>query len=254
MVDFMTRRMISVKALNLHADDNDPTTYPLTIDNYSRTAKLSLGAYGMTPTLAEFLIAISTTLRLNANNLIIGQDTAFTTDAQIHARVPSATKGAMTSESVGTAQARAHLNFRNSNGLVGTISTSASATAYNTTSDENWKVFEGEYDPKKAVEVIRADPVRGFHWDEEHGGGYAVGWGAQTSYGVSPDLASPGGWFDEDGHECDANAEGAVYVPWGVDQSKRTPYLWATVSWLLDERDSLIKRIEALEGGKTSDA
>lgn len=116
---------------------------------------------------------------------------------------------------------------------VGTISVTTTNTAYNTSSDERLKKFIGKFDPKKAIEIIRADPVRDFNWIEEYGGEYAVGWGAQTSYKVSPDLASPG-----------SGRRGSKdFVPWGVDQGKRTPYLWAAMSDVLD-------RLEALEAAQ----
>lgn len=70
-------------------------------------------------------------------------------------------------------------------------------------------------------------------------GSIAVGWGAQTSYAVSHDLATPGGWFDKTtGLPCDEHDENAEYQPWGVDQGKRTPYLWAVVPWLADRLET----------------
>lgn len=122
------------------------------------------------------------------------------------------------------------LSLINGNGTVGSISTSGTTTAYNTTSDETLKDFIGPYDPQKAIAVIKADPVRDFTWKGT--GEYAVGWGAQTSYAVSKDLASPG--------------EGDQ--PWGVDQSKRAPYLWAALSWALDKIDELEARLSVVEG------
>jgi hypothetical protein len=138
------------------------------------------------------------------------------------------------SRSVDTAAT--HQFFYNPNGTVGSISTDASATSYNTTSDENLKIFDGEYDFESAVSIIRADPVRTFRW--KAGGSEAIGWGAQTSYSVSPDLATPG-------HGAPGDED---YVPWGMDHSKRTPYLWAAVAGLLDQVEALEARIRKLEG------
>lgn len=129
----------------------------------------------------------------------------------------------------------AHHLFYNTNGAVGNIATSGSATIYATSSDETLKDFIGPYDPAKAIAIIRADPVRDFTWKAD--GSYAVGWGAQTSYAVSHDLAAPG--QGEPGDED--------YIPWGVDQSRRTPYLWAALSWALDKIDDLEARLAALE-------
>jgi hypothetical protein len=127
----------------------------------------------------------------------------------------------------------ASVNFYKNESNVGTISLTAAATAYNTSSDERLKDFIGLYDPAKAIDIIRRDPVRDFLWNDASGapGQYAVGWGAQTSYAVSPDLATPG--HGKPGDED--------FQWWGVDQGKRTPYLWAAMGNVLD-------RLEALEG------
>jgi hypothetical protein len=135
---------------------------------------------------------------------------------------------------------------------VGAITTTGSSTAYATSSDELLKDFIGVYDPQKAIDIIRADPVRDFNW--KNGDGYAVGWGAQTSHAVSPDLAqpppepSPAEIEALEGKEPPKAGEDG-YVPWGMDQSKRTPYLWAALSAALDKIDQLEARIAALEGG-----
>jgi hypothetical protein len=141
--------------------------------------------------------------------------------------------------------------------LVGSITSSGSATAFNTSSDETLKDFIGPYDPQRAIDIIRADPVRDFTWKES--GEYAVGWGAQTSYAVSPDLATPApptrGEFDsETGAAREvANVPGEPgYHPWGMDQSKRTPYLWAALAAALDQIDALKARVAVLEGASTS--
>lgn len=160
-------------------------------------------------------------------------------------------------------------------GNVGNITITASSTSYGTTSDEEWKERLGDYDPAEALAIIRADPTWKFRWNDRSPapGGEAVGWGAQTSYRVSKDLAAPGGWYlppvfsepewadevrnDEGdvvlprrivkepvelvpGRVAEPNEEGAIYRPWSVDQAKRTPYLWAVTPWAFD-------RIEQLE-------
>jgi hypothetical protein len=143
-----------------------------------------------------------------------------------------------------------HLQFANPNGLIGSITTNASATAYNTSSDETLKEFIGPYDPMKAIDIIRRDPVRDFTWKSS--GEYAVGWGAQTSYEISPDLASPPPEPSlEEGQTKPATPQAGEegYLPWGMDQAKRTPYLWAALAWALDEIDDLKARVTALEGG-----
>ena len=120
--------------------------------------------------------------------------------------------------------------FRNGS-QVGSVTTSLTATAYNTSSDERLKNFLGEYDAKEAERIIRADPVRSFEWKSD--GTRAVGWGAQTSYAVSPDLASPGD--DDPGR----GPRDKGFKAWGVDMGKRTPYLWAAMADVLDRIDAI---------------
>jgi hypothetical protein len=129
---------------------------------------------------------------------------------------------------------------------VGSIVTTNSATAYNTSSDERLKDFIGVYDPQKAIDIIRADPVRDWNWTD--GSGYAVGWGAQTSYAVSPDLASPPAGDDTKEVQPEPGEEG--FQPWGMDQAKRTPYLWAALAAALDKIDALEARLAVLEGAR----
>lgn len=119
--------------------------------------------------------------------------------------------------------------------LVGSISTTGAATAYNTTSDENLKDFGAMYSGAAAAEIILADPVREFTWKAS--GEKDVGWGAQTSYAISPDLATPGEGLPGD--------EG--YVPWGIDPGARVKYLWAAVGSLLGTVAALKAEVEELK-------
>lgn len=127
------------------------------------------------------------------------------------------------------------IDFRYQGAAKGSVTVTSTNTAYNTTSDENLKNFTGTYSYEAAKAIIQADPVRSFTWKD--GGEAAIGWGAQTSYAVSPDLATPGRGKPGDDD----------YRPWGVDQGKRTPYLWAAVSGLIDEIEGLKAEIAALK-------
>ena len=137
---------------------------------------------------------------------------------------------------------------------MGSTGSAGNAAFFSTTSDETYKIFLREYPAEEAIAVILADPVREWDWIEERGGGRAIGWGAQTSHAIRQDLATPGGWFDSDGNEVAPETEGAQYISWGSDQSKRTPYIWTATAWLIRERqamreelDDLRMRLEALE-------
>lgn len=120
--------------------------------------------------------------------------------------------------------------FRNDNVDAGFVDiTGANTVAYLTTSDETKKDFIGNYDPKKAIEVILADPVREFNW-KTGAKQYAVGWGAQTSVKVSKALNAP------------MLASGGEGKPWGVDVGWRTPYLWAALTEVLARLETLEKK------------
>jgi len=128
--------------------------------------------------------------------------------------------------------------------VVGSITTSGTGLSFNTTSDERLKDFTGDYSAADASAIIQADPVRTFTWNDltEMPGVAAVGWGAQTSYAVSPDLASPAA--DE---TLDEN--GKPNHLWGMDQGKRTPYLWAAMGapgGILDRLATLEAQVAAL--------
>jgi hypothetical protein len=133
--------------------------------------------------------------------------------------------------------------FSYSGTVVGSITTNGSAISYNTSSDERLKIFTGAYSAAEAVAVIQADPVRTFNWNEFSAspGVAAIGWGAQTSYEISPDLAHPAA--DETTDES-----GKPNHHWGMDQSRRTPYLWAA----LGAEGGILDRLAALEAQVTS--
>ena len=127
----------------------------------------------------------------------------------------------------------------------GNISMTASAVSYNTTSDARLKEFTGELSGEDAAAIIRADPVHRFNWLLD--GSSAVGWSAQDSYAVSQDLATPG---DDLGVDAKQGDDG--FMAWGVDQAKRTPYLWAALAMALDKIEALEAKVAALEAGGSS--
>jgi hypothetical protein len=205
-----------------------------------------------------------------SGQFLMGRTTTSTTTAGVGSAMTAAGPF-MNTFSSGTASTT-HYRFYNDAAAtpiqVGSISTNGTATAFNVSSDETMKDFIGVYDPLEAIAIIRNDPVREWTWKTD--GEKAKGWGAQTSHAVSPDLATPGGWFSPiDNTPCDEHdtfevavktddgfmiqIKKAFYIPWGVDQAKRTPYLWAAMGWALDRIDELEQRLSALEnGGKAS--
>jgi hypothetical protein len=275
-VDKYTRNMADVSFLTMQAVDNNVGTYPLKISNASGTAfnyyganvtsynaggnshfiahndgdfKETFSSNPLTPAVnVEYNYTnIGTTKFTGLNYLYNLPAKIENRGSQFHIAVASVSSAAIRTWTA-TLDPREHLTFHTGTGQdeVGSITTSGSTTAYNTLSDEKSKNFIGEYSAEKAIDIIKADPVREFNWKPELGGGYAIGWGAQTSHGISEDLATKGGWFKDD-EEVEEGTEGAVYVPWGVDQSKRTPYLWSAVSYLVDKLKEAEERIAKLE-------
>jgi len=120
------------------------------------------------------------------------------------------------------------VDFVNGNGVVGTIVTNGSATAFNTSSDKRLK--EGVECIEDAGAIIDAlEPVK-FRWLTDSGD---IGYGvlAQDAHEVFPQAVSQGNDLPID----DPNS-----VRWGVDYSKFVPLLLAEVK-------SLRQRLSALE-------
>lgn len=187
---------------------------------------------------------------VETGNLVVGSNTASGSSP-----VPNVVIGgaAINIRRTGTTS-ETHMTFtRNitvAPSTYGSITSASGATAYNTSSDENLKDFTGLLDPQRAIDILRADPPREFDWKD--GSGHGVGWGAQTSYSISPDLASPPPVWEPDeerypGVLTAPKAGEPGYVPWGMDLSKRVPYLAAALVYALDKIDELTARIAALE-------
>lgn len=188
------------------------------------------------------------TVRINATELLLGQTAGWNPSSTALRGINITKNGQFIASNVSnlagsfvrmSSNGRVINTYRDTTN-VGGATVTTTATSWDTSSDERQKIFIGPYDPLKAIDIIRRDPVRDFYWNHLMGEGegvYAVGWGAQTSYAISPDLASPG-----EGEPGEPD-----FQPWGVDQGKRTPYLWAALTWALDKIDELTARIEALE-------
>lgn len=119
-----------------------------------------------------------------------------------------------------------HHAFYNPNGLVGTISTSASATTFNTSSDERLKE---DFSVLDAGGIIDSLESYSFTWKADGSAGHGVK--AQEAHQVFPvavsvGLGNPG---DED------------FIPWAVDYSKFVPLLLAEVK-------ALRARVAKIEG------
>lgn len=81
--------------------------------------------------------------------------------------------GMLLSSMQGSSTAR-HQAFYNINGLVGTITTAGSATAYNTSSDRRLKDITGDLDRSTALGRIMAVKLRTYTWKADGIDGYGV--------------------------------------------------------------------------------
>lgn len=201
-------------------------TFPVTSFN-TRTGAITLSS-------ADVTTALTYTPVNKAGDTISGALTINNPAATnaLSVKTQNTSIGVAVSNVSGTAGYLAMVFYNNGFGsAVGSIASAGSATSFNTSSDERLKDFTGPYSADAAAAIIKADPARSFTWKAD--GSPAVGWGAQTSHTVSPELATPG--HGEIGDED--------YTPWGVDQGKRTPYLWAVVG----AEGGVLDRLAALE-------
>ena len=166
----------------------------------------------------------------NAGNLLVGRtgtDGAAVIQAPASSTVPSYGSAA------GVSTAITHFEFRNSNGLVGTISTNASATAYNTSSDYRLKenvipVSDG------IVRLQQLKPSRfNFIADSDQ---TVDGFIAHEVQAVVPECVTG----EKDAVDDDGNP---IYQ--GIDQSKLVPLLTAALQEAVAEIKALKDRLTA---------
>jgi|DEB0MinimDraft_10_1074344.scaffolds.fasta_scaffold68333_2 hypothetical protein len=151
-----------------------------------------------------------------------------------------------------------HFLFQNTNGTVGSVATSGSATSYNTSSDyrlkENVAPMSGSIDRLKKLKPST------WSWtqDGSHGEGF-IAHEAQTvipeavtgtkdamrteEYEVTPAV------LDEDGNVVTEAVMGTREVPdyQGIDQSKLVPLLTAALQEAITKIEDLETRIQTLE-------
>jgi hypothetical protein len=168
----------------------------------------------------------------NAGNMLVGRTG---TDGAALIQAPASSTIPSYGSATGVSTAITHFEFRNSNGLVGTISTNASATAYNTSSDYRLKenviaVTDG------ITRLQQLKPSRfNFIADPDH---TVDGFIAHEAQAIVPECVTG----DKDAVDHDGNP---VYQ--GIDQSKLVPLLTAALQEAIAEIASLKDRVAALE-------
>jgi hypothetical protein len=130
------------------------------------------------------------------------------------------------------------MSFKNGNGIVGSISTSASATAFNTSSD--YRLKENIQPISNASHrVSLLNPVR-FNWISDPGGPVVDGFIAHEVQSIVPEAIT--------GQKDEVNPEDGNPLFQGIDQSKLVPLLAAALKEAIGEIANLKARVSALEG------
>lgn len=115
--------------------------------------------------------------------------------------------------------------------IIGNISGTASAVAYNTSSDITQKIDRGELTFEEAKSIAELVTIHSFDWKST--GESDIGVFAQELFGVYPRAVTKGGWISEDGTEAHEGDEGAFYIPWSVDYSKLVPVMFRVLQGVI---------------------
>lgn len=117
--------------------------------------------------------------------------------------------------------------------VVGTVTTTGTATSYNTTSDARLKVDDGRIDGAEASSIIKRLAPRWFRWKSRERDAPEPGFFAQQAHRVFPWAVSKG----------TGRIGSRKFRPWQMDNSKLLPLVVAAL------QDALA-RIEVLEKGR----
>lgn len=141
--------------------------------------------------------------------------------------------------SVSVSSQSAHAAFYNPNGLVGSITTTGTATAYGTSSDEVLKEDERPLTFEQARAILDLIAFYDFKWSlPPHGRDFGVF--AQELHLIFPQAVIPGGWMDAETFEpADEGDPGTIYRPWQVDYGKLIPIMGAVLQGVCARLDAL---------------
>jgi hypothetical protein len=185
-------------------------------------ARSNLGLSDFATTSFSSTVSVTGSWTFTVNSVNIG---SYSATGASDGKVFAVLQGWSLDSSRNTTSNASHHRFFNPNGGVGSINTSASATSFNTSSDEVLKNNVVNAAVENVRTIIKSGRPVEFEWREEPGVKH-LGFIAQEMYTIHPDAVTPG---DEN-------------MPWMMDHSKLVPVLWAAL------QDALV-RIEALEAG-----
>ena len=182
-----------------------------------------------------FDIGGSEAMRIDSSgNLLLGTTTNLDTASRLNVKYSYTNSGAAW-ESNNTATHNA-IVFKNPNGLVGTIQTSGSSTAYNTSSDHRLK--ENVADMTGAIDRVKTLAPKRFNFIAD-ADTTVDGFLAHEAQAVVPEAVS--GTHNE--VDDDGNA-----VMQGIDQSKLVPLLTGALREAIAKIETLETKVAALEG------
>jgi hypothetical protein len=198
--------------------DSGGTAGPNVIASGNRNLQFGVGDDFSSATGGTF----SEYMRLDASgNLLVGQTSE--SESFVNVKVVDGGQAGITTTTLTGSSASTAIRFRNGNGVVGSIVTSGSATAYNTSSDQRLK--DNIVNAPSASDDIDAIQVRSFDWKAD-GSHQKYGMVAHDLQSVAPEAVSG-----------DADSDDIM----GVDYSKLVPMM-------LKEIQSLRARVAQLEG------
>jgi hypothetical protein len=183
----------------------------------------------------------------SSGKVLIGVTSAYTdggTTSILNVPVGGSSFGAWTSKA-GTTSSRLHLRFANSNGIVGSISTSGTATAFNVSSDYRLKE-NVEYTWDATTRLKQLKPAR-FNFIADESNTLVDGFIAHEVADIVPEAITgekdammteeyevTPAVLDDDGNIIEEAVMGTREVPdyQGIDQSKLVPLLVKTIQEL----------------------
>lgn len=210
-----------------------------------------LGTSADGPSLVDENSSPQITVDIARNKAFInsGANIGVVPDADRTGYVNTVTPGSSTAAHtcyVGTTSSRAQIEFRNPNGKVGSINTSGTATAYNTSSDPRLKTEFKKISEKELLKAFKniANAVGKFEF-KSNLGVEVLGFDAHKILdidGLGCEIATPGngpreldiGEKYQDEEECES-----LVTPASVDHSKAVPYLVKVVELLVEKIDNL---------------